>query len=427
MTAAWRDYAAAARAFSRPARLFLVATFLVWTGRGIQGVLFNLYLVESGHAEAFVGRALGLFGAGVALAALPAGLLAERWGRRRTLLLALVVEGAGMLLRSCLPGASSIAAASFVAGVGTSLFQIPALPFLAEHSLERERTYVFSAAFAASVLAGVAGSAVAGAFPALLGLLPALLRPGAPGAHRAALLVGALAVASALLPLLALRGLADGRSTPAASERTRGGFRVLAPIALNYLLVGCGAGLVIPFMNLYFKDRFGCSAASIGAFYAVAALLTAAAGLAAPALARRFGTLRAAVAFELLSLPFLVTLAFETGLATAVAAFWVRAALMQGGTPLVHSFVMEALPPGLRARATGMNNMLWNAGWAVSTACAGPLIQRGGFALPFYLTAALYGVASVTFYLAFRRHASSAGGPRLGSLAASPAPAALCD
>ena len=46
--------------------------------------------------------------------------------------------------------------------------------------------------------------------------------------------------------------------------------------------------------------------------------------------------------------------------------------------------------------------MVWNAGWAVSATLAGVVIQRFGYAVPFYITATLYAVASITFYLSFR-------------------------
>jgi predicted MFS family arabinose efflux permease len=75
---------------------------------------------------------------------------------------------------------------------------------------------------------------------------------------------------------------------------------------------------------------------------------------------------------------------------------------MQASTPLLQAFVMEVLPPGLRARSSSINNMLWNLGWAVSATCAGFVLERFGSAVPFYCTAVLYLIAAVTFYLAFR-------------------------
>jgi len=395
------DFLDAARAFSRPARVYLLAEFLVWTAHGIFGVLFNLYLVEAGYPESFVGRAISMNALGLAIAALPAGALAERWGRRHCLVLGAVLEGAGHLLRASLVDPGSILVTGFVIGTGQALFQIAAAPFLTEHSTPRERTHLFATFFASALLAGVLGSAVGGAIPRLVHAVA----PAASlfAAYRVGLFAGAAMALAAVLPLGALRGVVEHPLTEDQAPVTREQWGRLAPIALNSALIGMGAGLVIPFMNLYFKDRFGCSSAQIGAYFSIAQVCTAAASLAGPALARRFGKLRTAIASELLSLPFLVTLGAEKHLPVAVGSFWMRATLMQAATPLLQTFVMEALPQALRAKATTTINLVWNIGWALSAVAAGSVIERFGFAMPFYLTAGLYFVAATTFWLAFRK------------------------
>ncbi len=395
-----RDFRDAARLFSRPARLYLGAEFLMWTAHGIFSVLYNLYLVESGASEVLVGRAIAASAVGMVVAALPAGWLADRWGRRRTLMLGAVLEGVGHVLRASSTHPALVLGAGFGAGIGQSLFQIAAAPFLTDHSTPRERTHLFSTFFASALLAGVFGNALGGALPVWArALLPGLSWFAA---YRGVLLGGALCAAAAALPLLGLRGLIEpqrkrGAPAPPAHETAK-----LMPIALNAALIGAGAGLVIPFMNLYFRHRFSCSSAQIGLFFSLAQVLTAIAALAAPAIARRYGKLRTAVASELLSLPFLVTLGREQHLPVAVGAFWLRATFMQASTPLLQAFVMEVLPADLRARSTSLNNMVWNLGWAVSATLAGTVIARFGYDVPFYMTAVLYLTAALTFYRAFR-------------------------
>jgi MFS family permease len=397
-----REYRDAARRFSRPGRHYLLAVFLAWFGNGIFQVLFNLYLQELGHGEAFIGRAISMSGFGLAIAALPAGRLADHHGRLGALTWGAGIEAVTLFARALLPDPGLILAASFLTGVGQALLVIAGAPFLTEHSTARERTHLFSAFFAVALLAGVAGSAAGGLLPWLLGSLPAGARPSILAAFRATLALGGLAALAALLPLLRLRGLREQDLRAAGAAIGPGDARKLWPIALNSLLIGAGAGLVIPFMNLYFRNRFECSSAQIGLCFAVAQVFTAFAALAGPPLARRWGKLRTAVASQLLSLPFLVTLGAERHLPLAVGAFWMRAVLMQASTPLIQNFVMEVLPPALRARSTSLNNLLWNAGWALSAAGSGLLIQTFGYALPFYVTAGLYAVAAAVIFVPFR-------------------------
>ena len=404
---AWIEYRDAVRAFSPPARLFLLATLLTWASHGVAQVLFNLFLVEAGYREAFVGRAISLTGLGLALTALPAGMLAERWGHRRTLILGAVIEGIGMLARALAPTPGIIAAASFASGSGQAMLAIAAAPFLSEHSTTRERTHLFSTFFAIELVAGVFGSFAGGALPKLLQSLPQPLAPDLLHAYRWTLCFGAGLAVCAAFPIARIGAARGAGHSSEVYRPARGDTRLLAQIAINFFLIGAGAGLVIPFMNLYFAQRFQCSSAQIGSFFSLAQLLTAVAAMSAPVLAGRFGRLRTATVLQLMSLPFLVTMGAESRLDIAVAAFCMRATLMQASSPLLVSFVMETLPAGLRARSTSINNLVWNIGWAVSATLAGWIIERFGYAVPFYITAALYAVATVYFYLAFRRRGES--------------------
>src|SRR5215831_2543148 len=367
---AWRDFLDAARLFSKPARRFLLGEFLAWVGMGIFQVLFNLYLVQGHFQEAFVGRAVSLNALGVALLALPAGWMADRWGRRRIIVGGALVDGLAQFTRAISLHPGAILAGSFISGAGQAMLAIAAAPFIAEHSTSRERTHLFSAFFAAVLFAGVIGNILGGWIPPALLRLPASVRPDLLGAYRFSLLIGAAFVLGGTLPLATLKGHVE-KPTPQLGRRlARADVRLLAPIALNSVLIGLGAGLVIPFMNLYFARRFACSSAQIGSFFSAAQIVTAVASLVGPAIARRFGKLRTAVSSELLSLPFLVTLGAERRLPIAVMAFLFRATLMQASTPLVNAFVMEVLPQELRARSSSLNNLLWNLGWAISATLA---------------------------------------------------------
>lgn len=399
---AWRDYVEAARLFSRPARLYLLAELLAWTGHGVYQVLFNLFLVEAGYTPKVVGQAISMMGIGIAVAALPAGMVANRWGRRKSILLGIALDAFGQLIRLLYPSVFLIYGGSLLAGAGQAFLQIAGAPYLTEHSTSRERTHLFSAFFAIALFAGVLGSVLGGWLPLGLRALPAVARPDLLNAYRASLILGALISLSGLIPMLRLRGLVEEPHEGDSLRVLARARRQVAPIGVNFLLIGAGAGLVIPFMNLYFSERFHSSSGQIGSVFSVAQVLTAVASLAAPALARRFGKLRTATAAQLLSLPFLVTLGAEHRLDIAIAAFWFRATLMQASSPLLNAFVMETLPPALRAPATSFNNLLWNVGWSVSATLAGWVILEFGYAVPFYVTAVLYGSAAIYFYLVFR-------------------------
>ena len=177
---------------------------------------------------------------------------------------------------------------------------------------------------------------------------------------------------------------------------------------LNYLIVGMGAGLIMPFFNLYFANRFGADASQIGRYFSVAQVITLVATLLGPLIAARAGKLVTVTWLQLASLPFLVTLGFEKTLWVAVLAFWGRSALMQMSSPLLNAFAMERVPAALRARAVGLDNAAWYVGWSVSSATAGWVIANFGYEYPYYLTAFFYALSTITFYFNFRKSEASA-------------------
>jgi len=400
LSSSLREYRGALAAFSPAARLFLAATFLEWLGHGVHQVLFNLYLRQSGHLESFIGHAIALNGVGLALAAMPGGWLADRWGRRRALILGASLDGLGLIGRAAFTAPSEILATGLVAGVGQALLAVAAAPFLSEHSTARERTHLFSTFFALELLAGVAGNLLGGGIPTLATRLSLSLDPDL--VARGTLILGGVIALGSTLMLVRLPSEPAGPHRNAALAAPPGAGRMLWPIGCNAFLIGAGAGLVIPFMNLYFATRFQCSSGQIGVFFSLAQVSTALAMMIGPAVAARFGKLRTAVASQLLSLPFLVSLGGESHLGFAVVAFWLRATFMQAATPLENAFIMEALPTTLRARATSLMNLVWNIGWAVSATLSGFVIQRFGYATPFYATATLYAGAALYFYFSFR-------------------------
>jgi len=405
-----RDTYYTAREFSDNARLFLVSTFLSWSGYAVNQVLFNLYLTEGAYREAFIGRCLSMVGLGVGLGAVPAGFLSDRIGRRLCLLIGSLGLGASYLVRAFTLEPAVLLGANFAAGAFFALVTISTSPFLTENSESHVRSHLFSAHFVVTLTAGVVGNLLGGRIPELLlhdapGFFPSLLP-----AYRWTLAASGVATMLAVWPLLYVREVPPEIGDPSKPRTSvREATPVLAKFGLIYLLIGTGAGLVIPFFNLYFSRRFNCTSGQIGVFYSGSQVLTALVALTGPWLAKRFGALRSVTWLQLASLPFLVTLGFERTLGVAVACFWARACLMQTASPLVNHFTMESVPADLRARTTGLTNMLWQLGWAASASLSGVLMMKYGYDYPYYLTAVLYGAAAILFYRMFRTRPATVG------------------
>ena len=141
--------------------------------------------------------------------------------------------------------------------------------------------------------------------------------------------------------------------------------RIIVLFAIAQLLIGIGSGLVIPYLNLYFANRFDASSAFIGLVLSLGSAMTAVAMLIGPMLVKKVGKVNALVLFQLGSLPFLFLTAFTTSVWLASAGFLMRQALMNAGNPIQSAIAMEVVHDKYKGLANSVNQMVFNIGWAV--------------------------------------------------------------
>jgi predicted MFS family arabinose efflux permease len=245
---------------------------------------------------------------------------------------------------------------------------------------------------------------IAGGLPAYMaGRIDA--GPESAEAYRAAMLIGLGLNALALLPIWMIREV----RWPGPRTRSPVGlgniFHLKAPVikfVLPQLALGLGAALLIPYLNLFFKEQFPIDDRALGTIFAPRDLFTAVATMAGPALALRLGKIRSVVFTQLASLGFLLVVGFVPVLPIAAFAFWLRGALMNMGHPLFSAFMMEQTPEEERGTVNSIYQMSWQVGWMVGPAISGAVQTRAGFAPLFLTTGVFYTLSTALIYLFFR-------------------------
>jgi MFS family permease len=174
-------------------------------------------------------------------------------------------------------------------------------------------------------------------------------------------------------------------------------------------LISVGAALLIPYLNLFFKQRFVVSDPALGAIFAALGITTGVAALAGPALSARIGKIRTVVVSQALSLPFLAALGLAPELGLAVGAALARAALFNMGSPLYDAFAMERTDEAARPAVIGLINGAYSLGYAVAPLISTRIQQYYGFGPLFTITIVCYALAVFAKYWFFVR------APRLGS------------
>jgi MFS family permease len=209
-----------------------------------------------------------------------------------------------------------------------------------------------------------------------------------------------------LLPLLLLRTRNIERSERSVFAPL--GYAAEHPALLNKLILpmlvtSIGAGLIMPFMNVFFRQVHHQSDPVIGTLFAWGSLAMGIGLLLAPPLADRMGNIQFVVVTQALSIPFLVLLGFSPLFWMSAAAYYVRLALMNMSTPVYQTFVMEHVEDKARATVASLVSMSWNFGWAFSPSLSGWLQVHYGFGPPFIGTLVLYTISIYLYWVYFWR------------------------
>jgi MFS family permease len=380
------------QSFSRNTRLFLLSNSIYSFSSGIFFLVFNIYIVEGlYYTEYFLGILLSASSFASALFSLPAGIIGDRIGRKPCLLGGTAATAVSMGLLTVTQSQTILFLANALLGFSLTLTYVSFAPFMMENTSPKERVHLFSVNGALSILGYTIGAFTGGRLPTFFVMTP-------PESLRATLFVSVILSCAAVIPLLFLT---EKKKEVLFSRRILKSTSLIKRFLLIQIIAGFGAGLIIPFFNIFFRIRLEVSIAMIGNIFAVGNITTGIATFLAAPIAARLGKVRSIVITQLGSLPFLLMIAYAPFIYVAAIGYIVRGALMNMGTPIASAFMMEQVQEEERATVNGITTGGWNGSWAVSNIVAGALMSRGMYQIPFLITCVLYGISSFLYYRFF--------------------------
>ncbi len=395
-------YADRLGAFRPNARLYLLNVILAGAALGIFRLLFNFYVLSLGYDEAFVGNLVTASSLTALVVALPMGYLADSLGRKASLLIGGLGVSVAILVMVLWPSGIIFVTMNVVIGMAQSLSGVTMGPFLMENSSEKERTYLFSFGSGLQMASQSLGNWLGGNLPSWMIGGGAVLATNS-NAYGLSILVVAAGTAVAAGPLFFLR-------QPCLERSQRSGFApisyfsshptLLGKLILPMLVTSIGAGLIMPFMNVFFRQVYNQSDATIGALFAWGSLAMGIGLMIAPPLADRMGKIQLVVVTQALSIPFLALLGFSPWFSISAGAYYIRLALMNMSGPVYQTFVMERVEPSARATVASLVSMSSSFGWAFSPTVSGWIQVNYGFGPAFAATIVLY-MASIFLYWTF--------------------------
>ncbi len=387
--------------------LLYANAFLRSFATGLIAVVLGLYLSLLRVSPATVGYVVAAGLAGAALASLAATFFADRWGRRRSLILvstlgAIGAVGVAMSSHPWLLGCAAFVGMLNGMGRDRGAALILDQAILSTVTTDRERTKTFAVYNIIQDLGHAFGSLTAGV-PALVNASPGESPDAQLPSYQLALAAYALVMIVSAVMYGRLSSSAEplvqtgwGRVSPA----TR---RVLRRISSLFVLDGLGGGfLTTTLLSYFFFERFAASPSVIAVLFFVARIANAISHLGAAWLAGRIGLVNTMVFTHIPSSLLLVAVAFAPNFPVAAILFLLRESLVEMDVPTRQSYIMAIVRPEERTIAAGVTNLVRMAAWAVAPALAGLFMEQASLAAPLFIGASLKICYDFALYRAFR-------------------------
>jgi MFS-type transporter involved in bile tolerance (Atg22 family) len=182
---------------------------------------------------------------------------------------------------------------------------------------------------------------------------------------------------------------------------------LLAKAIIPTVIISIGAGLTIPFINLFFYHSFSVDSSDFALIGGGASLLVAFLALLVPKLKNRLGFKKGITITQSLAVLALIALAtteffaaYWWSLPLAILCFWIRTPLMNMAAPMTSELTMNYVGKNNQEILSAITAAIWSGSWYFSSQIFRFLKNLDlPYAYIFYITAALYAFGVFTYYL----------------------------
>jgi len=378
---------------------------------GFLSVVLALYLAQAGLSEKQIGLLFTLTLVGDAGISLWLTTSADRFGRRRTLLLgALLMIGAGVVF-ILTKNPMLLMVAAIIGVISPSGNEIG--PFLSVEQAaltqlipDRRRTQTFAWYNLSGSFATATGALTGGWLSQFLHSSGV----SALNSYRAVLmgyaLGGTVLVAlflciSAAIEIPASAQQIDARRT-LGLHRSRG---VVLRLSALFAMDAFAGGLIVQSMIAYwFHVRFGIEAGVIGSIFFGANILAGISALLAGRLAKKIGLINTMVFTHIPSNILLMLVPLMPSLPLAIGVLLLRFSISQMDVPTRQSYTMAVVAPDERSAASGVTAIARSVGAAISPSLTGIFLSIPALlSAPFFFSGGLKIIYDLLLYRSFRR------------------------
>lgn len=370
--AAQRGWLGSRYRLSKSFWIFLGASCLFNFGMFIFVLLYNLFLLELGYKEDFLGWLSSLTTAGNLVGTLLAVLLTRRFGVKVTVVGFFALISVVCVLRAALLGKVALLSFAFVAGLLFAIWAISLAVVVAQLTTVEQRPIGFSIYMAVAIGIGVVADLAGGHLPNWL----ATFWPASSGAEikQHALFIACGLVALSVLPASRLQLARTENSSRISYPRSSFVFRFLVSVAV----LNVATAAFNPFANAFFSQYLHVPTQRIGLIFSVGQFTQVVAIVISPLILRRLGLVWGVASMELAAGLSLALMAIGPP-SIAAAGFAGFMAFQWMDEPAMESLLMTRVAPHEQSGAAAMMYMTIFAAGAITAPLAGKGIASFGY------------------------------------------------
>lgn len=400
------------RNIPRSVLLMIAAAFMLHMINASFILILNIYLRKNGYADSTIAQFNSFRFLGVLTFAFPLGVFIRGKSLKPFFLAAsiLVPSSSLYLLLSIESGNETRIILGFLVwGLSFMIFNVCSLPFIMRSATENVLSEAISLNFSTWSLATI----VSGGLISILSSMKLVVIMGR-GLILDELNIMFIIIAFSSLSFVLVLNLTEAKPRSSSKHflsnfkamRHDYDWKLILRVLSPNMLIAIGAGLTIPFVNLFFNsvfhidsDRYSLIGAATAGFVFLSTLLI-------PSIRRRFGFRVAILIPQTFAIFFLVLLAltqlasaFPWAIYVAIGCFMVRQPLMNMAGPMTSELGMKYVGPRNQELISALSSSIWSASWFISAKIFQVLRQiELDYYQIFLITAIMYGVGVILYH-----------------------------
>lgn len=368
-------------------------------------MLQGIYIKELNIGEGFLGIIISFRTIAIAAFSIPCAIIVNKYGKRKGIILAMFLIPILIILQGYFKDKWLILAFAILQGGANAFLAVSEGPFFMENSNEKNRLKLFSFSFADNVFSTMIGYFVFGNISDSLGQYFNVVN-----ALRLSIIISGVFGLIACIFVFMIEECKENCAVVQKAFYKDMLMVIKKRDSLNFLIynfiIGFGAGLVVPYFNVYLKYKVNITTEQIGIIMSLSQASMGIGGLITPILAQRFGKVNTIIMCQVASIPFLMLIAMPPSVVIVASAMFMRNGLMNMAGPIVGNMTMEMVKGSERSIFASVNNIAGNLSRGLSAVAAGFIMNNlaNGYEIPYFITAVLYLIATIFFYRSFRSY-----------------------